>query len=76
MSGLLDRASRQFKADRPNRLWVSDFTHVPTWQGWLYVALVIDVLARRILGWCVGTTLTTDFVLDALQPRQAASIAG
>ena len=47
----LDRVNRQFKADRPNQLWVSDFTYVSTWQGWLYVAFVIDVFARRIVGW-------------------------
>ncbi len=49
----LDRVNRQFKADRPNQLWVSDFTYVSTWQGWLYVAFVIDVFARRIVGWRV-----------------------
>jgi putative transposase len=58
----LDRVNRQFKAARPNQLWVSDFTYVSTWQGWLYVAFVIDVFARRIVGWRV-----TDFVLDALE---------
>ena len=63
----LDRVNRQFKADRPNQLWVSDFTYVSTWQGWLYVAFVIDVFARRIVGWRVSTTMTTDFVLDALE---------
>jgi putative transposase len=47
----LDRVSRQFKADRPNQLWVSDFTYVSTWQGFIYVAFVIDVFARRIVGW-------------------------
>ena len=46
----LDRVNRQFKADRPNQLWVSDFTYVSTWQGWQYVAFVIDVYARRIVG--------------------------
>ena len=46
----LDRINRQFKANRPNQLWVSDFTYVSTWQGWLYVAFVIDVFARRIVG--------------------------
>lgn len=45
----LDRVNRQFCADRPNQLWVSDFTYVSTWQGWLYVAFVIDVYARRIV---------------------------
>ena len=63
----LDRVNRQFKADRPNQLWVSDFTYVSTWQGWIYVAFVIDVFARRIVGWRVSTTMTTDFVLDALE---------
>jgi len=46
---------------------VSDFTYVSTWQGWLYVAFVVDVFARRIVGWRVSTTMTTDFVLDALE---------
>jgi len=63
----LDRVNRQFTADRPNQLWVSDFTYVSTWQGWLYVAFVIDVFARRIVGWRVSRTMTTDFVLDALE---------
>mgnify|MGYP001551168791 FL=1 len=63
----LDRVNRQFQADRPNQLWVSDFTYVSTWQGWLYVAFVVDVFARRIVGWRVSTTMTTDFVLDALE---------
>jgi transposase InsO family protein len=63
----LDRVNRQFKADRPNQLWVSDFTYVSTWQGWLYVAFVIDVFARRIVGWRVSNSMTTDFVLDALE---------
>lgn len=63
----LDRVNRQFKAQRPNQLWVSDFTYVSTWQGWLYVAFVIDVFARRIVGWRVSSSMTTDFVLDALE---------
>ena len=63
----LDRVNRVFKADRPNQLWVSDFTYVSTWQGWLYVAFVIDVYARRIVGWRVSSTMRTDFVLDALE---------
>jgi transposase InsO family protein len=63
----LDRVNRQFKADRPNQLWVSDFTYVSTWQGWLYVAFVIDVYARRIVGWRVSGSMQTDFVLDALE---------
>ncbi len=63
----LDRVNRHFKAQRPNQLWVSDFTYVSTWQGWLYVAFVIDVFARRIVGWRVSSSMTTDFVLDALE---------
>jgi transposase InsO family protein len=63
----LDRVNRHFKADRPDQLWVSDFTYVSTWQGWLYVAFVIDVYARRIVGWRVSKTMHTDFVLDALE---------
>ena len=63
----LDRVNRQFKADRPNQLWVSDFTYVSTWQGWLFVAFVIDVFARRIVGWRVSSSMHTDFVLDALE---------
>jgi len=63
----LDKVQRQFHADRPNQLWVSDFTYVSTWQGWLYVAFVIDVYARRIVGWRVSNSMKTDFVLDALE---------
>ncbi len=62
-----DRVNRQFKADRPNQLWVSDFTYVSTWQGFVYVAFVIDVFARRIAGWRVSRSMHTDFVLDALE---------
>lgn len=63
----LDRVNRQFKAQRPNQLWVSDFTYVSTWQGFVYVAFVIDVFARRIVGWRVSSSMQTDFVLDALE---------
>lgn len=63
----LDKVQRQFNADRPNQLWVSDFTYVSTWQGWLYVAFVVDVFARRIVGWRVSNSMKTDFVLDALE---------
>ena len=62
-----DKVNRQFTATRPNQLWVSDFTYVSTWQGWLYVAFVIDMFARRIVGWRVSRSMTTDFVLDALE---------
>lgn len=63
----LDRVNRQFQADRPNQLWVADFTYVSTWQGFVYVAFVIDVFARFIVGWRVSTSMQTDFVLDALE---------
>lgn len=63
----LDKVNRQFHADRPNALWVSDFTYVSTWAGWVYVAFVIDVFARRIVGWKVSSSARTDFVLDALE---------
>jgi transposase InsO family protein len=63
----LDRVNRHFKADRPNQLWVADFTYVSTWQGFVYVAFVIDVFARYIVGWRVSSSMQTDFVLDALE---------
>ena len=67
----LDRAAdlvdRTFVATRPNQLWVSDFTYVATWTGFVYVAFVIDVFARRIVGWRVSSSMRTDFVLDALE---------
>ena len=63
----LDRVNRQFRAERPNQLWVADFTYVSTWQGFVYVAFVIDVFARRIVGWRVSNSMQTDFVLDALE---------
>jgi transposase InsO family protein len=63
----LDHVKRVFKAERPNQLWVSDFTYVSTWQGWLYVAFVVDVFSRRIVGWRVSRSMTTDFVMDALE---------
>ena len=63
----LDRVNQQFQSDRPNQLWVSDFTYVSTWQGMVYVAFVIDVYARFIVGWRVSSSMRTDFVLDALE---------
>jgi transposase InsO family protein len=62
----LDHVNRQFQTLQPNRLWVSDFTYVATWQGFVYVAFVIDTFARRIVGWRVSRTAHTGFVLDAL----------
>ncbi len=61
-----DKVNREFKAQSPNQLWVSDFTYVSTWQGMVYVAFVVDVFSRRIVGWRVSTSMTTAFVLDAL----------
>ncbi len=61
-----DKVNREFVAPFPNRLWVSDFTYVSSWQGMVYVAFVIDVFARKIVGWRVSTSMTTSFVLDAL----------
>ena len=63
----LDRVNRQFHASAPNVLWVSDFTYVAMWQGFVYVAFVIDVFARRIVGWRASRTANAGFVLDALQ---------
>jgi transposase InsO family protein len=63
----LDLVKRQFTATRPNQLWVADFTFVATWAGFVYVAFVIDVFARRIVGWRVARSMRTDLVLDALE---------
>ena len=63
----LDHVNRQFRAPAPNRLWVSDFTYVSTWGGFVYVAFVIDVYARYIVGWRVSRTAHASFVLDALE---------
>jgi transposase InsO family protein len=62
-----DLVDRHFVATRPNQLWVADLTYVATWAGFVYVAFVIDVFARRIVGWRVSASLRTDFVLDALE---------
>jgi transposase InsO family protein len=62
-----DLVNRQFTATRPNQLWVADFTYVATWAGFVYVAFVIDVFARRIVGWRVARSMHTDLVLDALE---------
>jgi len=61
-----DKVNRAFVAAMPNQLWVSDFTYVSSWQGMVYVAFIIDVFARKIVGWRVSTSMTTGFVLDAL----------
>jgi len=74
-----DLVDRHFVATRPNQLWVADFTYVATWRGFVYVAFVIDVYARRIVGWRVSASLRTDFVLDALEQaiyeRRATGLA-
>ena len=74
-----DLVDRHFTATRPNQLWVADFTYVATWRGFVYVAFVIDVFARRIVGWRVSASLRTDFVLDALEQaiydRRRAGVA-
>lgn len=67
----LDHVNRQFRALRPNALWVSDFTYVATWSGFVYVAFVIDAFARRIVGWRVSRTAHASFVLDALEQALA-----
>jgi transposase InsO family protein len=63
----LDLVDRDFTATRPNQLWVSDLTYVATWRGCVYVAFVIDVFARRIVGWRASSSLRTDLALDALE---------
>jgi transposase InsO family protein len=63
----LDLVERDFTAERPNRLWVSDLTYVATWRGFVYVAFVIDAFSRRIVGWRVSNSLKSDLALDALE---------
>ncbi|EIZ79372.1 integrase [Novosphingobium sp. Rr 2-17] len=63
----LDKVNREFRVERPNALWVVDFSYVHTWAGFVYVAFVIDAYARRIVGWKVSTSATAGFVLDALE---------
>ncbi|HAO1059495.1 TPA: IS3 family transposase, partial [Escherichia coli] len=62
-----DRVNRQFVAERPDQLWVADFTYVSTWRGFVYVAFIIDVFAGYIVGWRVSSSMETTFVLDALE---------
>ena len=74
-----DLVERAFRAERPDQLWVADITYVPTWAGFLYLAVVLDVCSRRIVGWAMATHLRTELVLDALnmaigQRRPAAVI--
>jgi putative transposase len=57
---------RRFEADGPNRLWVADLTYVPTWAGFIYLAVVLDAWSRRVVGWAIGETMTAELVLQAL----------
>lgn len=61
-----DLVNRQFKAEAPNQLWVADMTYVPTWTGFVYLAVVLDVWSRRIVGWSIGERMTAELVLAAL----------
>ena len=63
----LDLVQRRFRADQPNQLWVADFTYVATWSGFVYVAFVIDVFSRMIVGWRVSSSMSADLTLDALE---------
>ena len=63
----LDLVKRSFKAHRPNELWVADFSYVATWRGMVYVAFVIDVFSRMIVGWRASSSMRTDLALDALE---------
>jgi putative transposase len=67
-----DLVERNFTAERPNLLWVADITYIPTWTGFLYLAVVLDAYSRRIVGWSMATTLATRLVLDALNMALAA----
>src|SRR5215510_14336611 len=71
---LADLVKRQFAAIRPNQLWVADFTYVATWAGFVYVAFVIDVFSRRIIGWRVARSMRADLVLDALEQALSGSL--
>ena len=61
-----DLVERAFVADAPNQLWVADMTYVPTWAGFIYLAIVLDVWSRRIVGWAIGETMSSDLVISAL----------
>ncbi len=58
---------RRFFAEAPDQLWVADLTYIPTWSGWLYLAMVMDVYSRKIVGWAMDTNMRTELILDALQ---------
>ena len=65
--GAPDLVNRRFEADAPNKLWVADITYVPTWEGYLYLAVVLDVFSRRVVGWSMSTSLATPLVLTAIE---------
>jgi len=61
-----DLVQRQFTAAAPDRLWVADITYIPTWQGWLYLAIVMDLFSRKVVGWATASTIRRELVLDAV----------
>jgi len=63
----IDLVQRRFLAEAPDQLWVADMTYIPTWSGWLYLAMVLDVYSRKIVGWAMDTNMRTELILDALQ---------
>lgn len=63
----IDLVERRFFADAPDQLWVADMTYIPTWSGWLYLAMVLDVYSRKVVGWAMDTNMRTELILDALQ---------
>ena len=63
----VDLVQRRFYATAPDQLWVADITYIPTWSGWLYLAMVLDVYSRRIVGWAMDTNLQTPLILEALE---------
>jgi putative transposase len=65
-SAVVDLVERRFYAERPNRLWVADATYIPTWSGFLYLAIVLDVFSRKIVGWAMETSLRTELMLAAI----------
>jgi putative transposase len=73
-----DLVERRFAADEPNRIWVADITYIPTWAGFLYLAIVLDVFSRRVVGWAMATHLRSELVLEALEmasfQRRPASV--
>ncbi len=68
--------NRRFVADKPNQLWVADATFVPTGVGFIYLAIVLDVWSRRVVGWAIGESLNTDLMLDALNMGFQAQTGG